>query len=189
LRSAAAFGVLLAAGLCAPTGAHAVALEAEEAPRNVQVVVQFRTAQAVRQGAYESVRESSESQFLVVTDGGEGRIFVGKNLPYVQYYRDYLLDEGYLTAQFAFRDVGTSLLVRPRIVGERIEVTVTPEVSYEAPDASGAVAVQKLSTTVVASDGQTVQAGGGLRRSEFEDRFYRRQTGEAFEVWLTPRIL
>jgi hypothetical protein len=151
--------------------------------------VQFRTAQAAREGVYESLRQSSESQFLVVTDGGEGRIFVGKNLPYVQYYRDYLYGEGYLTAQFGFRDVGTSLLVRPRIVGDRIEITVTPEVSYESSDAAGAVAVQKLSTTVVASDGQTVQAGAGLRRSEFEDRFYRRRTGESFEVWLTPRIL
>ncbi|MCH8263415.1 MAG: hypothetical protein IIA77_10325 [Proteobacteria bacterium] len=161
----------------------------EKAPRNVQITVQFKIAQAVRRGNYESVHQSSQSQFLVVTDGREGRIFVGKNLPYVQWYRDYLSEEGYLTAQISFRNVGTSLLVEPRIVGNRIEITVTPEISYESPEASGTIAVRKLSTTIIASDGETVYAGSHFRRSAFENRFYRRQTGETFEVWITPRIL
>ena len=161
----------------------------EYSGRNIQIQVEFRKAGFVRQGSYQQTHQSSETQLLVVSDGLEGRLFIGKELPNLVWYRDYLRNEGYLMGQFVFRSVGSSLIVRPRVLGDRIEITLTPEVSYETGDGSGAIAVKKLSTTVSVLNGQSIEIGAGAGKSEFENNFYTLQTGEAVVIVLTPQIL
>ena len=95
--------------------------------------------------------------------------------------------------QFDFRDVGSRLKVRPRILGNLIEVKITPEVSYRSKEGDGVIEIDKLSTTVVVSNGQSVQIGGGATRRAvdkgFDDLFYRDERGEAVTITLTPRIM
>ncbi|MBI4358964.1 MAG: hypothetical protein HY584_06655 [Candidatus Omnitrophica bacterium] len=158
--------------------------------KNVKIEVQYKSAGYVRSGElYQTSRESNETQMLLVMDGLEGRLFIGKEVPYALWYRDYLRKEGYLTGEIKFRNVGTSLIVRPRVRGNQIEVTLTPEVSYETQDGSGSIAVTSLSTTVLVPNGQSIEIGAGLQKSEFEHTFYTRETGEAVRIVLVPTIL
>lgn len=159
--------------------------------RNIQIRVEIRSSGYVQQNTfpYQSQNQSKETQFLVVTDGLEGRLFIGKHMPYVHWYRDYLRAEGYIREEIVFRDIGTSLTVSPRIRGDQIEVTLTPEISYETDQGRGVIAVKKLSTTVSVPSGQSIEVGGGVSKSEFADNFYRRQTGEALQITLTPTVM
>lgn len=88
-----------------------------------------------------------------------------------------------------FRKIGTSLLVRPRILENQIEVTLTPEVSYETEESRGKVAVTKLSATVIVPNGKSVEIGAGIQETESENNYYRRETTEAVPVIFTPRIV
>ncbi len=165
-------------------------VSAETASRNVQIEVTFKSAATIQQSSYfQSTQQSSETQILVISDGHEGRLFIGKQTPRIEWYRTYLANEGYLTGNVVFRDIGTNLIVKPRIVGDQIEITLTPEVSYETQDGTGSIAVTRLSTTVVVADGQSLEIGGSTARSPFENNFYTRESGSTVQIVLTPRIL
>ena len=158
-------------------------------PRNVQISVEFKTQGFLRQGAYQSTHRGHDRQFLLVMDGAQGRLFIGKHLPYQVWFRDYLNEEGYLKEDVVFRNVGTGLIVEPRIRGRMIELTVTPEISYETGDGKGSIAVKKLSTTIMVSNGGTINVGGGTQASEFENNFFKRTAGERVSITLSPRIM
>ena len=158
--------------------------------KNIKIEVQFKTAGYVSGGElYQTRQQSNETQMLLVMDGLEGRLFIGKEVPYALWYRDYFRKEGYLTGEIKFKSVGTSLIVSPHIRGHNIEVTLTPEVSYETGDGSGSIAVTRLSTTVLVPNGQSIEVGAGLQKSEFENNFYTRETGEAVRIVLVPTVL
>lgn len=169
----------------------AASAQTYEPRRNVKIEVQIQSAGYTAQNVdpSQSAHQSSQTQILVVMDGLEGRLFIGNQVPYTTWYRDYLQREGYLTEAVVFRNVGASLVVRPRVVGDQIEVTLTPEISYETQDGRGTIAVTKLSTVVIVPNGETLDIGGSLQKSEFENNFYRRETGEAVQILLTPRIM
>ncbi|MBI4372399.1 MAG: hypothetical protein HY585_01575, partial [Candidatus Omnitrophica bacterium] len=154
------------------------------------IEVQVKSAGYVRGGDFsQTTRSSNETQMLVVSEGLEGRLFVGRQVPYAIWYRNYLRDEGYLTGEIRFQNVGTSLIVSPRVRGSLIEVTLTPEVSYETEDGRGSIAVTKLSSTILVPNGQTIEIGAGQQKSEFETNFYTRESGEAVRITLTPTIM
>lgn len=167
----------------------AAAAQPPELRRNVQIEVQMKSAGFTRENEWQSTQhQSNETQMLLVTEGLEGRLFIGSQVPYANWYWNYLKNEGYVTGEITFRNVGTSLVVTPRITGNQVEVTLTPEVSYETNDGRGTIAVRKLSTTVIVPDGQSIEIGGGAQKTEFENNFYRRETGDAVRIVLTPRI-
>jgi len=107
----------------------------------------------------------------------------------VDYYASYLVDNGYMeTVGIVFREVGTSLEVTPRIRGRFIEVSLTPQISYVSDEVTGAIAIQELSTTVLAADGQPVSIGGLIRDREFAGRFFKGKAASHLDITLTPRI-
>lgn len=161
-----------------------------ETPRTIQIIVEMRQAAFQNQAGMQTTSQSTQTQFIVVTEGVEGKIFVGESVPYVTYYQDYLKQEGYLTSSITFRDVGTSLIVRARVIGPgQIEVTLTPEISYLTQDGRGSIAVQRMSTSVIVPEGQPLEIGGNISRSEFDSNFYRGASGQALQIVLTPRTL
>ena len=161
----------------------------QDSGANIQVQVELKSTGGVFADQYQSQFQSSQVQTLVVSDGLEGRIFVGEHLPYVQWYYNYVKNEGYWTGNIVFQDVGSSLIVRPRVVGNRIEITLTPELSYQTGDSRGSIAVRKLSTTVLVSNGQTIEIAALAQQSQFRDYFYRSTAGQSLQVFLTPRVL
>ena len=163
--------------------------QAEERPRNIQIQVEMKTLGSVEQYGVQGLHRSNQTQMLVATEGYEARIFVGKRIPFTTYYRDYLAGEGLIAAEVTLLNVGTSLVVRPRIVGRMIEVTLTPEISYESKDGKNSIEIAALSTQVMVPDGGSMEIGASLAKTEFENRFYTGETGEALRILLTPRIL
>ena len=157
--------------------------------RNIRIEVQMESAGSLHEGFYQADHQSKSTQLLIVADGLEGRLFIGEQVPYTVWYQTYLRNEGYLVSNIQFRNVGTGLIVTPRIMGDQIEVTLTPEISYDTRDGRGTIAVTKLSTTVRVMNGQSIDLGGGTQKTEFENTFYTRQTGQAVRVVLTPTVL
>ena len=101
--------------------------------------------------------------FTIVQDGGESTLLVATQVPYQQVtlYRDYLTGAGLLANSVQFKDVGTSLKVRARILpGGLVSLRVTPSISWFSGDRAGSVEVNAASTELVVPNGRPVQMGG-----------------------------
>lgn len=177
-------GIALVLALACPS------LAADSPPRMIRIAVQTVQSTSFEDGWTETTSRSSQGQFVVVTEGSEGRIFIGERVSMVSYFYNYLVGEGYLTGVVTFQEVGTSLIARARVVGEdQIEVTLTPEISYLSPGGRGSVAVQRLSTSVVVPNGRSIEIGGQAARNDFESRFYRSASGQSVQFVLTPTVI
>jgi type II secretory pathway component GspD/PulD (secretin) len=117
-------------------------------------------------------RVSAQQQVLVVS-GGRASIGVAQRTPSDEWFLGWGVDQGVWTQAPAWREVGTSLLVQPTIVGQNlIRVRLTPELSYFVEAERRTTQVVQLATEVVVSPGQEIDVGGlPLRDEEFKRRF------------------
>lgn len=166
-----------------------------EPPRNVAIEVEFKelgksSVKAGMLGPYKT-RRSSEylKQFIVVSDGMTGTIRVGEDVPYIEYFSRYLFRHGYIeSVETSFREVGTKLTVTPKIRGDKIEISLTPQLSYVSNERIGAIDIKELTTNVVAADGQPLSIGGLIKDEEFKGYFFKRASSSNLDIILTPRI-
>lgn len=100
-------------------------------------------------------------QFLTVLDGQRAFIQVGQVVPFTQQWI-------FLAAQYAnvqqtteFREVTTGFAVRPRYIGNEVEVEITPRIARL--NASGVIDFEQLSTTVRTPRGQWLDLGGVMQ--------------------------
>jgi Bacterial type II and III secretion system protein len=110
-------------------------------------------------GATETRVQRSTGIFTLVQDGGESSLMVAQQVPYAQvaFYRDYATGAGYVASGVAFRDVGTALKVRARVLSDdRIRVRLTPTISYVAADGSGTIEFTEATTDVIVPNGRAV---------------------------------
>jgi hypothetical protein len=134
--------------------------------------------------------------FTIVQDGGESTLLVASQVPTpeVAYYRDYLTGAGHLAAGVAFRDIGTSLKVRARVLPDhQVQVRVTPTVSWLAGDRSGVVEIAEASTELIVPNDHPVVIGGATARlSELTRRILGSATsrsGSETRMTLTATVL
>jgi hypothetical protein len=160
--------------------------------RNIRIEVEFREEGQTHAGIDNISRirtattRKSSRQFILVQDGSEATIRVGRDVPYVSFYRAFLYDYGLIeSAEISFAEVGTSLKVRPDIMGQFIQVWLTPQISYVADDERFVVEVQELSTSVTVLPGQPVTVGGLIRDQEFENFFLKNEGGSRLQIILT----
>lgn len=114
--------------------------------------------------ASQTTSRRSGEQFLTVLDGERAFIQVGQSVPFTQ---QWVL----LTAQYAnmqqtteFHDVTTGFAVRPRYIGNEVEVEITPRIARL--NAMGFIDFEQLSTTVRASRGQWLDIAGVMQRRD-----------------------
>ena len=162
-------------------------------PRNIRIDVEFKefgeASRGIGAAKWRSEKSNSYTkQFIVVSDGLSAGIFVGQEVPYITYYRQFLWDHEYLETGIEIREVGTKLRVEPHIIGNIIEITLTPEVSYISDRGRGTIDIKTLSTTVMAADGQSIPIGGLQKDAEFDKYFFSRSSGSNLEIILTPHI-
>ena len=163
-------------------------------PRNVIIEVEFKETgrKIVKAGALGPYQISGISQYvnqsLLVSDGLTGTIRVGEDVPYKKYYARYLSDCCYIESEIIFKEVGTSLAVTPKIRGNYIEVSLTPQISYLAEGAEGTINVKELTTAIIAADGQPVNIGGLIKNKEFRRHFFSTGMASSLDIILTPRI-
>jgi hypothetical protein len=101
--------------------------------------------------------------FVLVMDGGAGRLVVAQEVPYTQvaYYHDYALGRGYVAQGTAWQQVGTSLVVRPTILpDEQIRLRLIPSLSYVTPGGGGTIELMEAATEVIVPRGRRVSLGG-----------------------------
>lgn len=186
-------GFLALAVLIAVSAAPALA-QTDYLPRNVRIDVEFKeygqSGKGIGSAQWRTGRSSSYTkQFIVVSDGLSASIFVGEEVPYVEYYVSFLYDNAYIASNVTIKEVGTKLKVEPRIIGNgSVEITLTPQISYLADRRRGVVDIQKLSTTVIAYDGQPLVIGGLEKDRDFDRHFFTTSSSRSLEIILTPHI-
>ena len=164
-------------------------------PRNISIEVEFKEIGAQTKdvkplGTYQR-RDSSKytKQYIVVSDGLTASIRVGEDVPYIEYYETYLINNGYVeTVETVFREVGTKLVVTPKIRGNYIEISLTPQISYLSGSTRDVINIQELTTTVMAANGQSINIGGLIEDSEFAGYFFKTKSASNLDITLTPRI-
>lgn len=116
------------------------------------------------------------SQFLLVQSGRSASLQVGEEIPMSDYFYNCALDGGYIPAgTVRWQNIGSQLSISPRIIGNQIEITVTPEITTLVNARRQIVSFTKLATTVTIADGGTIQLGGFDGASaEFNKGFFSR---------------
>jgi type II secretory pathway component GspD/PulD (secretin) len=100
-------------------------------------------------------------QELVVMNGGQARLRIGTNIPYADWIFDYGCKKGFWIASIRWKEVGAQMLVEPHILeGNQLRIKLTPELSYIANSENQTIAIEQLSTEVIANDGQELNLGG-----------------------------
>ena len=160
-------------------------------PPNVKVALQFESASSNRVTAADpagrviatgrgvrghgrlTVEDSrtrvrqTTSLFVVVQDGGEGRLLVAAAVPYPQiaFFYDYATAHGHVATGIQWEQVGTSLVVRPSILPDgSIRVRLTPHVTYLTATGGGAVEFVEASSDLRVPAGTPVALGGAERQ-------------------------
>lgn len=142
-----------------------------------------------------SEREQTTTQTLMVQSGGEARLRVGQDVPYATWLIRYGRHWGYLRQHIEMREVGTSLIVQPRVLGDSglISIRLIPEISGIVQGKREAVQYTRAATEVTVRPGQTVSVGGLAGQSEFYDRFLVGAFGgsaqRSIDIALTAHIM
>ena len=90
--------------------------------------------------------------------------------------------------EITFKEVGTKLADTPKIRGNYIEISLTPQISYMSGGRRDVINIQELTTTVIAANGQSISIGGLVKDEEFSGYFFKTGTASQLDVILTPRI-
>jgi Flp pilus assembly secretin CpaC len=129
------------------------------------------SARVQLQESQRTVRRSVGS-FLLIQDGGEGRLTVAEQVPKVIWFQQYALAHHYITTAVIFQQVGTAFVVRPTILPDkRIRLKVTPQISYKSDDGTGMIELVEASTEVVVQSGQPMTIGESGGSSEAMRQF------------------
>jgi len=106
-----------------------------------------------------SSRSSQQgSQFLTVMDGASAFIEVGQSVPYTQVFT-----QRYAIVQQTtdFQDITTGFAVRPRYIGDEVEVEITPRIA--TLNTGGFIDFDTLSTRMRVKPGVWFDLGGSMR--------------------------
>ena len=107
---------------------------------------------------------SSGNQFVNVIDGEQAFIRVGQSVPFTQEW--LTLTRRYARAQQTtqFVDISTGFAVRPRTIGDQIELEITPRIAKL--NQSGFIDFEELSTVVRVNRGEWLDLGGTMQQKD-----------------------
>jgi len=192
-------------------------------PRNVQVTVRFQQAgrqqqRGVALGGHGVVREADPlhhgtlrmrvsaidnttttsgdtTQLLTVSSGHTASLFIGTEVPHLDYLMHYLVGHRVLREQIVWERVGAQLVVQPTIIGDgpAINIRLYPQLSGTVAGQPFTRQLVELATEVEVADGRTLQIGGLGQHADFYNRFLvgvqQDGTTQSLGISLTPHIL
>lgn len=143
----------------------------------------------IRGRAYDTVSSGSRntSQRIQVMEGGSGYIMVGRSVPVP--FRQVVLGRGgaVVSENLVYRDIGSGLVVTPRLAGDRVTLEISPQINQERGRLGGAD-IQRLSTTVSGKLGEWIELGGSSQEESSRERGYTRYANtrgrDSRSVWL-----
>ena len=103
----------------------------------------------------------SGQAFITVLDGQRAFIRVGESVSFTQQW--LILTQRYQSRvrTTEFRDITTGFAVRPRYIGDQVEVEITPRIA--SLNASGVIDFEQLSTVVRVAPGHWLDIGGVMQ--------------------------
>jgi type II secretory pathway component GspD/PulD (secretin) len=142
-------------------------------------------------------RHSLTRQLLTTRSGSEAKLQISTEVPYLDWFMEYGWRWSSTQARINWQSVGSYLVVQPTIVGEgaseRIKIKLTPELSGRVDGQPYAIRYAKISTEVIARNGEAVKIGGLASGNEVYKKllFGVDQHGrhEIMDIILTPNIL
>ncbi len=192
-------------------------------PRNVRVEVAFRgrdqntrkAASVSGQGAVvldnggsrgsiriqprlENRRDETTSttlQQLLVASGRQASIFIGEEIPYIEWLMEYGRRYHYVEQRLAWQRVGAYLVIEPTVIGTGplIRVRLTPELSGRVDNAPYRTRFANVTTEVTVSDGVPFTLGGLSQKNDFYSRFLigvdRSGARQNLDIELTAHIV
>lgn len=112
----------------------------------------------------QSHRYSDSLQHLTVLDGGQAFISVGEMVPFTQEWITWTRRYASIQQVTEFVDVTTGFAVRPRSLGDYIELEITPRVKQL--NSNGFIDFESLSTVVRINRGEWVDLGGLMQSKD-----------------------
>lgn len=145
---------------------------------------------------------------LTTISGGSASLWVGKEVPEINYVELYLarpttrLRHGgkllvYADLDFQIRKVGAKLKMRPRLLASGlIEIDLYPEISYISEKGKrGAIEVESLTTTVTVMPKQKVHIGGLVAKKQDDftslfgpDFFKSKDSQRILKIFVTASV-
>jgi hypothetical protein len=136
----------------------------------------------------ESRRLNDSLQYITVMDGREAFITVGEIVPFTQEW--VTLTQRYASIQRTteFADVTTGFAVRPRSLGDVIELEITPRVKQL--NSNGFIDYESLSSVVQVNRGEWLDLGGLMQSKDEVSRaiFSRQSSRQSTNNQLRVRV-
>jgi len=140
------------------TGSRRIGNVKVQVPRGAPDGVQLDIGQSQR-----SISRSG-SEFLTVMDGERAFIRVGQSVPYTQQWVQY--SQRYLNVQTStqFQDITTGFAVRPRAIGNKVELEITPRIARL--NSMNYIDFEELTTVVRVNVGDWFDLGGTMQNRD-----------------------
>ena len=136
----------------------------------------------------QSNTQSSGNQFINVLDGQQAFIRVGQSVPYTQEW--VMLTQRYISMQKTteFRDITTGFSVRPRSIGNQIELEITPRIAKL--NQNQYIDFEELSTVVRVNRGEWLDLGSTMQQKDEVSRaiLSKQNNGRSQENALSIRV-
>jgi len=108
--------------------------------------------------------QSNSQQFINVIDGEPAFINVGQSIPFTQEWVTLTRRYASVKRTTEFVDVTTGFAVRPRSIGNQIELAITPRIAQL--NARGFIDFETLTTTVRVTKGEWLNIGGIMQQND-----------------------
>lgn len=108
--------------------------------------------------------QQNSSQFLNVLDGERAFIRVGQSVPFTQEWMTITRRYTQVTQITDWQDISTGFAVRPRTIGNQVELEITPRIAQL--NNQGFIDFEELSTIVRVSLGEWVDIGGTMQNHD-----------------------
>ncbi len=136
--------------------------------------------------------DSLTRQHILMQSGNEASIAVGQEVPFVQELVSMGYHWGYLTRVVEMRNVGATLKVRARVIGDGplVQVTLTPELSGLVDNRAERIRYTRVATSVTVQDGATITLGSFGEHSDFYRQFLAglNRSKQATDTQITLRV-
>lgn len=112
----------------------------------------------------QSKSKLGNTQFIQVIDGEKAFISIGQSIPYTQEWVNFT--QRYISVQRTteFVTIDTGFAVRPRMIGNQIELEVTPR--FSQLNQRGVIDFEALTTTIRTSRGEWVDLAGIMQQKD-----------------------
>lgn len=101
------------------------------------------------------------SEFITVLEGQPAFIRVGQSVPFTSQWVQFTQRYRVVQSATQYRDITTGFAVRPRLIGNQVELEITPRIAQQ--NAAGNVDFQELATVVRVTRGQWLDLGGTMQ--------------------------